>query len=372
MQLGDVFAGQTINVVSADQTVASGTAVGNVVNATGQNADLSFTSTQQASGRVQGLAQTSAKADSGGYAGVTASATGNAGTAATCCGALTGSSSQTAGDREITAGAYLTLGAPTWQVSADSAAVGNTQGWLSTNGAVRASSTQRLTASVTAETGATVDEVTATAGASATAVGNDVTVQGTNSAVEIVTDQENRGAAVRAILTVQQQGGDTIAGQATATGNNVTVETTPGSTDSASVQFNAATVTADAAYGLGSWNSATVSSYGVGNSVLVSNTGAQTQAGIEQENVGAVTARSALTAGGGGGDTYVSATAVGNANQSAVCSTCEGGVGLQNKQTNSGAITASASYKGPQTGSVVGAASAVGNTASFTVRAPGG
>ena len=68
----------------------------------------------------------------------------------------------------------------------------------------------------------------------------------------------------------------------------------------------------------------------------------------------------------------MSATAVGNAAQGLVCSTCDGGVGITNTQSNSGSVRASASYRGPATGSVVGAASAVGNTATFTVRAPGG
>lgn len=372
VQLGDVFAENKLVVVSAEQTTSSATAAGNIASAIGYGGDISFTSSQAVSGQVTAIASTQVS-NSGAYGGATSSATGNAATAGACCGAVSGSSRQEAGTRDVAAGTYLDVADYAYQLSADAAAVGNTQGWLASNGAVRAASVQRLTGSVTADSSSRAGEIETAAGTSATAVGNDVTSAGTGaSTVDLITDQENTGFAVRATVTSQQAAGDTVAGQATATSNNVTVENEGGAALTAHTQTSSAAVTADAAYGLGVWNEATVASYGVGNSVYSSNIGPQTELGVEQANTGAVTARSSLLANGGGDATYVSATAVGNAVQGLVCATCEGGVGIAANQTNSGAVRASSLFRTTAaTGSVVGAASAVGNTATFTVRVPG-
>ena len=367
-----MFAENKLVVVTAEQTVSSATAVGNVASAVGYGGDLSFTSTQSASGAVTAAASTQVS-DSGAYAGATSSATGNAATAGACCGAISGSSRQEAGAKDVTAGTYLDVASYAYQLSADAAAVGNTQGWLTSNGAVRAYTAQNLTGSVVADSSSRAGEIETLAGTSATAVGNDVTTSGTGaSSVDLVTDQSNTGFAVRATVTSQQAAGDTVSGQATATSNNVTVENEGGASLTAHTQTSSAAVTADAAYGLSAWNEATVASYGVGNSVYSSNIGPQTELGLAQTNTGAITVNSSLLANGGGDATYVSATAVGNAAQGLICSTCDGGVGINSSQNNSGAVRASSSFRTTAaTGSLVGAASAVGNTATFTVRAPG-
>lgn len=366
-----MFAGQTIAVVEAQQTVNQATAVGNVTSATSTGAGMSFTSTQAVSGAVSANATTSATGTSGDYAGLTSSATGNAATAGACCGRLSGIVTQTAGGQPVTAGAYATVN-DAGQLSADSAAVGNTQGWISQNGAVAQSTTQTLSGSVKAETEVTAGTISGEAGSSATAVGNDVTIQGSGgSTVEGYTTQTVTGGEVSATLTSQQQAGDQIVGQATATGNNVTVSGDGAYTTNDHAQTNAAAVTADAAYGIGTWNSSSVGAYGVGNSALVTSTSALTEIGVNQTNTGAVTARASLLTGGSGGDAYVSATAAGNAAQGFACSTCEGGVGVQNNQTNSGAVRATSTYRGPYGGAVTGTASAVGNTATYVFKSGG-
>lgn len=372
MQLGDVFAGQTINVVNAQQTVNAATAVANVASATGTGGGISFTSRQSASGAVESNGSTTVTGSSGDYAGVTSSATGNTATAGACCGALSGTSVQETGAKAVTAGAYVSTALPTEQMSADSVAVGNTQGWITQNGSVAQSTTQTLSGSVRADTEANAGTVSGLAGSSATAVGNDVTLQGTASTVEGLTTQTVKGGEVSATLTSQQQAGDQIAGEATATGNNVTVVNDGAYTTNDHVQSNAAAVTADAAYGVGSWNTASVGSYGVGNSVYVSSASPTTEIGVDQTNQGAVTAKSSLLTGGAGGDAYVTATAVGNAAQGYACATCEGGVGISSSQTNGGAVRATSVYRGTYGGAVTGAASAVGNTATYTVKGSGG
>ena len=332
----------------------------------------SISSRQTTSGAVESSGTTAVTGSSGDYAGITSSATGNTATAGACCGPLSGTSVQGAGAKAITAGAVLSVVQPTGQLSADSVAVGNTQGWISQNGSIAQATTQTLSGPVSADTETDAGLIKGLAGASATAVGNDVTLQGTGSTVEGYTRQSVTGGAVSATLTSRQQAGDQIAGEATATGNNVTVDNDGAYTTNDHAQSNAAAVTADAAYGLGSWNAASVGSYGVGNSVYVSSASPTTEIGVDQANQGAVTARSSLLTGGAGGEAYVTATAVGNAAQGYACATCDGGVGINSSQTNGGAVKATSVYRGPYGGSVTGTASAVGNTATYLVKSSGG
>ena len=372
VQLGDVFAGQRIEVVDAQSTVAQAVAVGAIVSATSNGAGLSLTSRQATSGAVAADATTGATGSSGSGAYLTSSATGTAATAAACCGALEGTSVQSTGVQPVTANATLTVAKPTGELSVDAVAVGNTSGWLAQNGSIAQATTQTLSGPVRADTEVVAGPVAGDSGASATAVGDDVTLQGAASAVEGVTTQTVTGGEVSALLTVQQQSGDQVVGQATAAANNVTVSGAGAFTTNDHAQTNAAAVVADAAYGLANWNAASVGAYGVGNSVYVSSASPTTEVGVDQQNQGAVTARSSLLTAGAGGDAYVNATAVGNAAQAYACATCEGGVGINNSQTNGGAVKATATYRGGYGGAVTGAASAVGNTATFVVRGSGG
>lgn len=371
MQMGDVFAAQTLSVVEAQQTVNQATAAGNTASAVSTGAGVSFTSKQSATGAVEANAVTTVERSSGDYAGVTSSATGNAGTAGACCGRLSGVVTQETGDKAVTAKADLAVGEAD-QISADAAAVGNTQGWISQYGSVGQATTQTLSGPVRAQTDVAAGEVYGLAGSSATAVGNDVSVDASQgSAAEGYTTQTVTGGDVRAVLTSQQQAGDEIAGQATATANNVTVYGEGDYVTHEHAQTNAAAVTADAAYGLGTWNSASVGAYGVGNSVLVSSGSALTESGVTQANTGEVAARASLLTGGSGGDAYVSATAVGNAVQGFACSTCDGGVGARSSQSNAGAVRATSVYRGTYGGAVTGTASAVGNTATYVFKSSG-
>ena len=359
-------------MVDAQQTVNQAVAVGNVASSVSSGSGASFTSRQTASGAVESKAVSIVTGSSGDYAGLTSSATGNTATAAACCGPLSGTSVQSAGDKPVVARAFVSVVDPTTQLSADSIAVGNTQGWIAQNGSIAQSTTQTLTGPVSADTKVKAGEIDGEAGSSATAVGNDVTLQGTSSTVEGVTNQTTTGGAVSATLASRQQAGDQIVGQATATGNNVTVANDGAYTTNDHTQVNNAALNADATYGIGTWNSASVGSYGVGNSVFVNSTSPTTEIGVDQTNQGAVTARSSLTTGGAGGDAYVNATAVGNAAQGYACSTCQGGVGVGNSQVNGGAVRATASYRGTYGGAITGAASAVGNTATYVAKSSGG
>lgn len=375
VQLGDVIANQSLHVESADdQAAGEAVALGNTASAVGQNADLAFTSTQRV-GEVLVNANSAVQVDksAGDLLNNIASATGNTSTAGTCCGATTGSTSQTVDPGAVIyANGFSNAGALSAQASADSTAIGNTHGWESANGSVDASSSQAQGGKVSADNGVSLPVGTSGEGGySATAVSNDVSATATNaSSVALRTNQTVTGAGTHADVQATQDGGDTVLTQATATGNNVTVVADGGSAALTDAQANDAEVTAQSDLRLNGWNSASASAYGVGNSALMDNTGYGTSVANTQSNTGAVTVAASLT-GGSGGEGQVAATAVGNAVSAYACATCNGGVEAKSTQVNSGAIHATSTFTAGAVGSAGSAASAIGNTAAFQVRSPG-
>lgn len=370
VQLGDVFAGQTIDVVSGDPVVSRAAASGDVASTIGQDAGLSYSGDQRVAGNISGQAQGFVSGGAGQLLSVFASANGSTATAGTCCGATTGTAVQAldAGS-SATSSAEVQLAGGAAALDETATAVGDTQGWLSANGSVATTTTQTSAGVIDARATATVAGVVSGAATySATAVNNDVTGEGTASDVSLTTRQTTtEESPSSATLTVQQDQGDTISAQATATGNNLTQTVTDGTATLDAQQVNGGDVTADTAVGLGSWNSAVVGAYGVGNSILVSDTGPQATLNASQSNTGAITASSGLS-GGAGGATSLNATAVGNVVQGYACGTCGGGVGATISQSNEGRVTAVGKVQGPGGGSVTGASTAVGNTVTLQVK----
>ena len=373
VQLGDVFAGQTIDVVSGDPVVSRAAASGNVASTIGQDAGLSYSGYQRVAGNISGQAQGFVSDGAGQLLSVFASGNGSTATAGTCCGATTGPAVQTldAGS-SVTSSSEVQLAGGAAVLNETSTAVGNTQGWLSANGSVATTTTQTSAGVIDAQGTATVvGAVDGPATYAVTSVANDVTGQGTTSDLNLTTRQTTTEASPSsATLTVQQDQGDTISAQTTATGNNLTQTVTDATATLDAQQTNGGDVTADTAVGLGTWNSAVVGAYGVGNSILVSDTGPQATINASQSNSGAITASSLLT-GGAGGSTSLNATAVGNVVQGYACGTCNGGVGATIAQSNDGRVTAVGKVQGPGGGAVTGASTAVGNTVTLLVKSSG-
>jgi hypothetical protein len=373
VQLGDVFSQQTLNVDSASNgATAAATSVGNSATATGSGAALLYQGAQEVNADVQA---SSAASVGGGGPGVyvTSSATGNTATAGTCCATTSGASVQTIdGYHQVKATSDAEVGAAS-QVSVDSAAVGNTQGWEPVNGPLVASVAQTHLGTTDAETTASVGAAD-TAGYSATSVGNNVTVDATNASVDLTASQAAYGYATQAFVTADQGGGGggDVAAAATASANNINVTSDGGAVNLASDQLSGKPVTAAASLSLGEWSGgATVSAYGVANSALVSNSGAAVGMTAEQTSEGPVIVTATLT-GGAGGDGLASATGVGNAVTGSACGACNGVVRANTTQTSSGGVSATSTVNGGALTSATGSASAVGNTASFIVQKPAG
>lgn len=375
VQLGDVTADQQLHVTAQPTGVSqTTTAVGNSGLGTAEESALDYRATQRVGGNV--VAHTSIATDDGaGQAlDVTTSATGNTGTAGTCCAALTGASSQTIdAGKTVTAITALQVVGPssTGSVSADSSAIGNTLGWETKGGSVNAASIQTNHAETYAGTGGVVGMVNWTGSYSATAVANNVTSDATDAPVTLQVSQSADGLRTRGGINLTGDGAQDVVAASTAASNNITVTADGHAVALTSDQTNAAPVQAETELTLGGWNNgATASSYGVANSAIVSNSGPSTTVSGTQSNTAEVSAVSGFTGNGAGysGDAAVFATAAGNAYSAYACAECNGVATGTVRQTNSGGVSATTNVTTPSQGYVTGAASAVGNTATFQVK----
>ncbi len=379
VQLGDVTANQTLQVTTPPASVSQGaTTVGNSASATGENTAVDYRATQELNGDSHAVVNVSVADSAGAALYVSSSATGNTGTGGTCCAALTGSATQTIdANHTVTAEADLYTGGPhtTGTISADATAIGNTQGWETNGGSVDASSTQAHYGETYAALGANVARVDGAASYSATAVANNVTSDATSAPVNLTVSQVADGFRTRGGVDVVQQFGGDVGVAATATSNNINITSNGYAAALASDQYNTNPVQAEVVnLDVGAWSgTVTGSAYGVANSAIVSNAGPTTSVNGVQTNTGAVDATVNFTggSGGAGGDSTILATAVGNAYSAYACAECNGAVQATLKQSNAGGVSATSASTITSQGNIAGAASAVGNTATFSVRKPG-
>jgi hypothetical protein len=369
MQLGDVVAGQQLNVQEADGgTSAASTAVANAVSAATQNSDLAFTSHQLASGSISATNQVSVAQGGAPYTAVATSATGNTSDAGTCCGTVSGHAEQSLQGPGVGAVSNLNVGGYASNTSATATALGNTQGWSATTGAVNASAAQASTGGVTASNTAVV-QAADQANYITSAVANDVEVSGTISPVTMSVQQSQAGVTQGLAQVGQDYGGDATS-TSSAVANNFNVVSDSYGNSITSNQTNSGAVNAANTQTVGTWyGTTTTTGYGVANSTLIANAGSYTGSDTSQTNSGAVTVNVGQFGGGlgEGGAAYASATGVGNAVSAYACASCNGAISARNKQVNSGSVHSTTSLTASNVSTASGVASAVGNTATYQV-----
>jgi hypothetical protein len=368
LNLGDINAEQTLNVVTAEEVSATTTAGANTFGATVYNTDGSLTSNQVNQGAVlaHGVVNVS---DSMGDTNVTTTAVGNSGTATAAGGTLSGFMVQT-NSGAVTARSQIEAdAAQAGNVSESSLAAGNSQGLTLNNGSMGARVSQNNQADVAADGGAVIQYVSGTAVVAGTAAGNNIDLNGANqSAARVITDQNNGAANVTASkFTAYGNSNLTVTG-ATASGNNLNAANTGPLLDVASHQYNTAYVRAQAEGSSYEFGSAQATAYGVGNSVMAGNYGPGLVLDNVQVNDGGGVEVIASFQGNNGYDGGASATAIGNAVSGYVCNQCSGSMAVNNSQSNNVDIGARSTVS--MTGgarSLAGVATATGNNATFSV-----
>jgi hypothetical protein len=385
VQLGDIFATQTLNVVDvSDSTSATTSSTGNGVTSAVVSGSLDVQSTQQLSGNVNAVTHLSVDTNAGAQTTVVTAATGNTSEADSIQGGgpLTGNFTQNVDPVTIKSeNDFNAANAQTGGASVSSQAIANSMGFSVQDTTSNITTSQSTAATVDAESGsevgggsgATLLGTSGTAAFSTTAVGNNLSSDGSGVASQTINaTQTVTGDLTQAGQFVNVGTAQTIQGDATATANNLSATNTGGTLDVTSNQSNSSFTFADSLASAYEFGTGQATAFGVGNSVLAGNVGPQTNLANTQVNTGGTEAQASFS-GNDGFDATASATAMGNAVTAFACSQCGGTINISNSQLSSGGVQASSTIAiAASNRSVNGVSTAVGNNATFYVSKPGG
>ena len=374
LQLGDVIAGQTLNVEDASNEVSADTAAqGNSLSGTAQDRDLRLTSTQTSTGDVRSSTNLVLGGDLAGPVNATTQSRGNYLAAAAYGGDLTIESTQDVGPSEVTASSQV-IGLATRMLGGASigvAAVANTTSMAASASNVSGTVIQRSEAGVRAENFVLARYIPAGAEFISQSIANTTALNsGLASSQDLTIRQRSAGDAVTASTSANAANAWDLAGRARASANQTLLYNAGGSLVATTDQSNLSRVRASTVVTSYDWGGATAVAVGAGNEVVAGNNDVYLQIDNSQVNSGGVEV-TADFAGTNGYDSYVSADAVGNAVTGYVCSTCEGHLIATNAQTNSGAVSATSTMTVAGSGrAITSSAGAVGNSATFYASHP--
>ncbi len=376
IQLGDIFATQTLNVVEVEEGVgAETTATGNSVLAGAEGVDMAITSNQTMAASAQAVTTANVTDGLGEASQINTSATGNSADASVTQSTMTGVLSQIATfSPDVTAQGYVEAEtASAGDLGVATTAMSNTASLGLTNGAAGVRVNQTSAAVVLADGGAVVQYVSGTADVSGVAAGNNVGLVGTDtSAARIAVSQSNTGDLVQASQFTAYGNAQTTSTSATAGGNILGAVNEGPLLDVAANQYNEAYVRAQAEGTAWQFGAAYATAYAVGNSTLAGNTGEAVVLDNVQLNTGGGVEAIASFSGQEGYDGYSRATAVGNDATAYSCSSCTGSMSIGNAQTNSADVGAASTTTVNGAGRLINSTStAIGNNASFYVTQPG-
>lgn len=375
IQLGDVFATQVINVVSATEGVSAQTAAtGNGLVGSTEGVDLNLRSNQTMAGSAVASTTVNATGELGDSSQINTIAIGNALEAGTTQATMVGVLTQIAtASPQVTARGMLEADtASAGDVGLATTAASNSVSLGLTNGSAGVLVNQTNGASVLADGGAIIGYVSGTADVSGMASGNTTSLIGTDSsAARAVVYQSNSAALTQASQFTAYGTVQTASTSATASGNVAATANEGPLLDLTATQFNQAYVRAQAEGTAYQFGEGAATAYGVGNSVLAGNSGDAVVLENVQLNTGGGVEAIASFAGADGYDGYARATAVGNDATGYACSACNGSMAVDSRQTNNADVGATATTN-IGSGRVINSTStAVGNNASFYVTRPG-
>jgi hypothetical protein len=374
VQLGDVFAGQVLNVVDAqDQVTVSTSAQGNSASGTVENDSIRVQSSQDMRGSARANTDLTLGGDTVGAINATTQAGGNSLAAGAYDADLDVDATQSNTGGEVVAN--TTVGDDTARLlggaAVGSSAVSNTVALggeaARVTGSIDQSSDTTVQAGVLAET----QYIPAEAAFEAQAIANAVAVSSTAaSSQDLSIRQRSSGDFVDADASANAGNAWDLAGRARAAGNQAILYNSGGSVVAASDQANSAQVRASALTTAYDYGRAEARARSAGNELSVGNNDVYVEIDSAQFNSGGVDA-TATFSGTNGYDAYVGAEAVGNAVTGYACSECEGRLIANSSQTNDGDVSATANTSVAGSGrAVITGANAIGNAASFYVSRP--
>src|SRR5690606_4644734 len=240
------------------------------------------------------------------------------------------------------------------------------------NGRAEGSIDQTSDASTRALTNATVQYIPAGMSFDAAAVSNNAASTGAYGSQELDIRQRMTGDHTQASAIVSGGNAWDIQASTNAMANNATVYNQGGSVDVLSEQDNSGYLRAETVLSAYDFGAASGTAYGAANALEVGNNDVLVVIDSTQLNSGGVEVVAGF-AGNGGYDVALGATAIGNTVTGYACSECIGYLDATNTQVNTGNVSATVtSTVGAGNRSVIGSATAVGNSATFYVTGNGG
>lgn len=374
VQTGDIFSGQTLNVVEVTETTtAVTTATGAAFDGSADGVNLDVRANQNLQADVTADTRLDAAVSSGAVTALTTTATGVTAESNIYGGTLTGVYNQQTGPGRIYSHSHVEApGADVGDVTASTQAIGASQGFGASYSAVGARVNQTNQADVVADGGGTYGYVDGAATFAGAATGTNVTSSGSQGSAErYIINQTNSAAMTQASQFTAHGNAYLSTTSATATGDNIHLYNEGGLLDVTSDQHNQAYVRAQTGASAYQFGSAASIAYGVGNSFLAGNLGSETVIDAVQLNDGGGVEVVADFTGAEGYDASANATAIGNAATGYVCSDCDGRLVATSQQVNNADVGASTSVTvSGYARSATGVATAVGNTATYYVSRP--
>ncbi len=374
---GDIFAGQTLNVVDNYGLLqVEAQAAGNNFHGGNDTVAATLNSDQRVSGNVDAnvtINGTAAPEDYRNSLGtplyVNAMATGNAATFVTENATAETTATQTSTAAHVRADAQVNSANNSIYQSGEvrTSTLVNSQGYEVTNGRIVNTAEQTSSTESRARSGVVLHYSPSPVLVSAEAGNNRYTSNSTDrGSQEHTVTQTNSG---RTEAYVSLNGGNLwhSATDATATGNSIVIANEGGSLVAETVQANSGQVQATSTltgYDYGDMHS---TAYGVGNVASMQNSDIYVRLDNSQINSGGVDATASFE-GAYGWDNYVTADAVGNQVVGSACGDCGADMIANNNQVNNAAISARANSTITGSGrSTVATSRATGNSASYYV-----
>ena len=375
LQLGDVFAGQTLNVVdSGDQVTVQGSALGNSASGAVYNGSIIIQSDQTMQGDAVATTDITLSGDTDGVVNATTQAGGNY-LAASAYGAnLTLDATQTTDNGLISAttevgdsSARLHAGA-----AVGASAISNTVAVYGQTSLVSGTVNQSSSALVRSFGRIESQYIPAEASVTSQAIVNAIAVNSDNSSgQDLSIAQRSFGSFIESEASANAGNAWDLAARARATANQAVLYNEGGAVVTASDQRNSSFVRASALTTAYDYGRAEAYARGAANDLTVGNNDIYVEIDNTQFNTGGVDVVATFS-GTNGYDVSVGADAVGNSVTGYACSQCDGYLEAANTQTNTGNVSAVANTTvAGSNRSVITGANAVGNAASFYVSRPG-
>ena len=374
LQLGDVLAGQTLNVVDAQDQVTVGTSTqGNSASGAVENGSITVQSDQTMEGDSVATTDITLGGETYGAVNAVTQAGGNYLATSAYDADLTLDATQANTGGLVSA--TTEIGDDTARLhggaAISSSAISNTVALYGEGSVVGGSIDQSSSATVRSFSRIESQYIPAPASASAESIGNAVSGNsGQTSGQNLSITQQSTGDFLEAEASANAGNAWDLAGRARATANQAVLYNSGGSVVVTTDQDNTSFVRASALTTAYDYGAANAYARGAANEVSVGNNDIYVEIDNTQFNSGGVDV-TATFSGTNGYDVSVGADAVGNSVTGYACSDCQGYLEARNSQTNSGDVSAVANTSVAGSGrSVISGANAVGNSATFHVSRP--